>query len=215
MMKNTGKFVTTVLLLLLVLALVLSGCANGSKQSGGDGEEPKTIKVGKINKDMKYYAEIKMRASSGFAGGKIEVELDPSQAPITVQNFVDLVEKGFYDGIKFHRIEPGFVIQGGCPLGTGTGGPGYKIQGEFKANGIENNIKHERGVISMARAKDYNSGGSQFFIVLETSASITRSLDGLYASFGRVISGLDVVDAIAKLPNSATTIDKVRMIEKP
>ena len=212
-MKNTGKFGTTVLLLLLAVALMMNGCAKGS--SGGDGEEPKTIKVGEINKDMKYYAEIKMRASSGFAGGKIVVELDPSQAPITVQNFVDLVEKGFYDGIKFHRIEPGFVIQGGCPLGKGTGGPGYQIRGEFAANGIQNNIKHERGVISMARANDYNSGGSQFFIVLETSASITHSLDGLYASFGRVISGLDVVDAIAKLPNSATTMDKVRMIEKP
>ena len=128
-------------------------------------------------------------------GEKIHSQLDEDQAPITVENFVELVQDGFYDGLTFHRIEPGFVIQGGDPLGNGTGGPGHTIKGEFKANGVNNTISHERGVISMARAQDYDSAGSQFFITLDDATF----LDGQYAAFGTVDEeSMEVVDAIVE-----------------
>ena len=127
--------------------------------------------------------------------GTIEVELYKDAAPITVDNFVKLVNKGFYNGLTFHRIIKGFMIQGGCPKGNGTGGPGYSIKGEFSANGINNPIKHERGVISMARAMDPNSAGSQFFIMHQAAPH----LDGQYAAFGKVVKGIEVVDAIASV----------------
>lgn len=126
-------------------------------------------------------------------GKKIVLELDASAAPKTVENFEKLVKDGFYDGLIFHRVIEGFMIQGGCPDGTGTGGPGYTIPGEFAQNGFANPIKHVRGVISMARAMDPNSGGSQFFIMHQDSPH----LDGAYAAFGKVIEGMDVVDEIA------------------
>ena len=127
--------------------------------------------------------------------GEIELELYPELAPITVDNFVKLVNKGFYNGLTFHRIIKGFMIQGGCPLGTGTGGPGYQIKGEFLSNGFKNPIKHERGVISMARAMDPNSAGSQFFIMHQDAPY----LDGQYAAFGKVIRGIEVVDKAASV----------------
>ena len=126
-------------------------------------------------------------------GKKIKIELDPSSAPITCENFEKLVGDGFYDGLTFHRVISGFMIQGGCPLGTGTGGPGHTIKGEFKSNGIDNPIKHTRGVISMARSMMPNSAGSQFFIMHKDSPH----LDGQYAAFGRVVEGIEVVDEIA------------------
>lgn len=126
-------------------------------------------------------------------GKKIKVELDPASAPISCENFEKLVREGFYDGLTFHRIIKGFMIQGGCPQGTGTGGPGYTIKGEFSANGVDNPIRHVRGVISMARSADPDSAGSQFFIVHEDAPH----LDGQYAAFGRVVEGMDVVDEIA------------------
>ena len=126
-------------------------------------------------------------------GGKIKLELDANAAPITVENFEKLVRQGFYDGLTFHRVISGFMIQGGCPEGTGMGGPGYSIKGEFSANGVENPIKHERGVISMARAQSPDSAGSQFFIMHADAPY----LDGQYAAFGRVVSGMEVVDEIA------------------
>ena len=125
--------------------------------------------------------------------GEIDAELYPDIAPVTVKNFVDLIDKGFYNGLTFHRVIEGFMIQGGCPKGNGTGGPGYCIKGEFKANGVKNDLKHERGVLSMARAMDPNSAGSQFFIMHETAPH----LDGQYAAFGKVTKGMDVVDKIA------------------
>ena len=127
--------------------------------------------------------------------GTIEVELDPSVAPLTVENFVKLANKGFYKGLTFHRVIKGFMIQGGCPKGNGTGGPGYTIKGEFAANGVNNPLKHTRGVISMARAMDPNSAGSQFFIMHQDAPH----LDGQYAAFGKVIKGIEVVDAIASV----------------
>lgn len=126
-------------------------------------------------------------------GGRIELELDRSAAPNTVRNFLYLANKGFYDGLIFHRIIPGFMIQGGCPDGTGMGGPGYGIKGEFSSNGHPNPIKHKRGVISMARAQSPNSAGSQFFIMHQDSPH----LDGQYAAFGHVVKGMEVVDMIA------------------
>lgn len=128
-------------------------------------------------------------------GKTIRLELYPEIAPLTVENFLDLVKKGFYNGLCFHRIIPGFMIQGGDPDGNGTGGPGYSIKGEFRSNGVENPLKHERGVISMARAFDPNSAGSQFFIMHEDAPH----LDGEYAAFGKVIEGLDTVDEIASV----------------
>ena len=130
--------------------------------------------------------------------GTIEVELCKDAAPITVDNFVKLASKGFYNGLTFHRIIKGFMIQGGCPRGNGTGGPGYSIKGEFLANGVNNPIKHERGVISMARAMDPNSAGSQFFIMHQAAPH----LDGQYAAFGKVVKGIEVVDAIASVPTN-------------
>jgi peptidyl-prolyl cis-trans isomerase B (cyclophilin B) len=131
-------------------------------------------------------------------GDVMKGELYPDIAPNTVNNFVSLVKKGFYDGLTFHRVIPGFMIQGGCPLGTGTGGPGYQIPGEFSANGFENNLAHTPGVLSMARAQHPDSAGSQFFIMHKTSPH----LDGQYAAFGRITEGLNVVDKIANVRTS-------------
>ena len=129
-------------------------------------------------------------------GKQIKLELYPEVAPITVANFEKLVKENFYNGLTFHRIIPGFMIQGGCPKGDGTGGPGYGIKGEFAANGVKNDLKHTRGVISMARAQDRNSAGSQFFIMHRDAPH----LDGQYAAFGKVVEGMDVVDEIANTP---------------
>ena len=126
-------------------------------------------------------------------GGVMKAELYPEIAPATVKNFVDLAAKGFYNGLIFHRVIPGFMIQGGDPEGTGMGGPGYTIKGEFTANGFRNDLKHTRGVLSMARAMNPNSAGSQFFIMHENYPS----LDGQYAAFGKIIEGIEVVDKIA------------------
>lgn len=128
-------------------------------------------------------------------GKEIKLELYPDKAPNTVANFLNLADKGFYDGLIFHRVIKGFMIQGGCPQGTGMGGPGYQIAGEFSGNGFkQNDLKHERGVISMARSQSPNSAGSQFFIMHADGFF----LDGQYAAFGRVIEGLEAVDEIAQ-----------------
>ena len=134
-------------------------------------------------------------------GGVIEGELYPDKAPQSVRNFIDLCNHHFYDGLIFHRVIPGFMIQGGCPEGTGMGGPGYCIKGEFEANGIRNDLRHTRGVLSMARAQDMDSAGSQFFIMHKDSPH----LDGQYAAFGMVIDGMDVVDEIASQPRNMLT----------
>lgn len=128
--------------------------------------------------------------------GTIQVELYPDVAPNTVNNFISLVQKGFYNGTIFHRVIPGFMIQGGDPEGTGMGGPGYSIKGEFAANGFANNLKHTAGVISMARAQNPDSAGSQFFIMVEDAPH----LDGQYAAFGKVTQGLEVAQAIVSAP---------------
>ncbi len=127
-------------------------------------------------------------------GDVIKAELYPDIAPISVNNFISLIQKNFYDGLIFHRVIPGFMIQGGDPEGTGCGGPGYSIKGEFSQNGVENNLKHTEGVLSMARSMAPNSAGSQFFIMHKTSPH----LDGAYAAFGKVIEGMENVNKIAE-----------------
>lgn len=131
-----------------------------------------------------------------FDGGEIVVELDAKAAPITVENFKELVAQGFYDGLIFHRVISGFMIQGGDPQGTGMGGSKNTIKGEFSVNGVNNPISHERGVISMARSQFYNSASSQFFICHADA----KFLDGQYAAFGKVVEGIEVVDKIAAVP---------------
>lgn len=133
------------------------------------------------------------------SGGKIVCELYPEKAPQSVRNFISLANKGFYNGLIFHRVISGFMIQGGCPDGTGMGGPGYCIKGEFKLNGVKNNLSHKRGVLSMARAQSPNSAGSQFFIMHADG----EFLDGQYAAFGKVLEGMDVVDQIAAVKTNA------------
>ena len=125
-------------------------------------------------------------------GGVMTGELYPEVAPISVENFEKLAAEEFYDGLTFHRVIPGFMIQGGCPKGNGTGGPGWTIKGEFSANGVKNDLKHTRGVLSMARAMDPNSAGSQFFIMVADAPH----LDGQYAAFGKITEGMDTADAI-------------------
>ena len=138
-------------------------------------------------------------------GGKIELELYPEAAPKTVENFISLVNSGFYDGLTFHRVIPGFMIQGGDPLGNGMGGADKNIIGEFRANGHQNPIKHTRGVISMARAFDPNSASSQFFIMHADAPH----LDGQYAAFGKVVSGMETVDEIASIPTDYSDRPKI------
>ena len=141
-------------------------------------------------------------------GGIITAELYPDVAPQSVYNFISLANSGFYDGLIFHRVIPGFMIQGGCPEGTGMGGPGYCIKGEFFFNGVKNDLKHKRGVLSMARSSSPNSAGSQFFIMHADA----KHLDGQYAAFGKVTSGMDVVDAIASVQTDRN--DRPQMEQK-
>ena len=134
--------------------------------------------------------EIEMETDFGTQTGTIKAELYPEIAPNTVNNFISLVKKGYYDGLTFHRVIPGFMIQGGCPQGTGTGGPGYTIKGEFSGNNFKNDLIHDRGVLSMARTMAPNSAGSQFFIMHD----VAPHLDGQYAAFGKVVEGIEVVE---------------------
>lgn len=150
--------------------------------------------------------------------GTIVLELDRHNAPISAANFTELAKKGFYNGLTFHRVISGFMVQGGDPEGTGMGGPDYSIKGEFKENGVNNEIKHDRGVISMARSSLLDSAGSQFFIVHKNA----HFLDGSYAAFGKVTEGLEVVDKIAAVatdandkPKTAVIIESVEVIDEP
>ncbi len=150
-------------------------------------------------------------------GDMMKGELYPETAPITVENFEKLVSKGFYDGLCFHRVIPGFMIQGGCPKGNGTGGPGYSIKGEFAANGVQNELKHTRGVLSMARAMDPNSAGSQFFVMVADAPH----LDGQYAAFGKVTEGMEAADKIVSVktdwrdcPQEKQVIKTITIVEE-
>ena len=181
-MKRNLK--TIFVILMSVSLMMLAGCGGGSTEP--EPEEPETTKVEGIGI---HHAEIDIADY-----GTVSVELDGDTAPITVQNFMDLANSGFYDGLTFHRIIDGFMIQGGDPNGNGTGGSDNNIVGEFAENGYENNIEHVKGVISMARAQDPNSASSQFFIMVADAPY----LDGQYAAFGHVTSGQEIVDKIAE-----------------
>jgi peptidyl-prolyl cis-trans isomerase B (cyclophilin B) len=141
-------------------------------------------------------------------GKVMKAELYPEIAPNTVNNFISLVKKGYYNGLIFHRVIPGFMIQGGCPTGTGTGNPGYSIKGEFSKNGFKNELKHSKGVLSMARSMMPNSAGSQFFVMVENSPH----LDGQYAAFGKLIEGLDVATEIVNVPRDHRDKPKVDQV---
>ena len=143
-------------------------------------------------------------------GGIMKAELYPETAPQSVYNFISLINKHFYDGKIFHRVIPGFMIQGGCPDGTGMGGPGYCIKGEFFFNGVENKLKHKRGILSMARAQSPNSAGSQFFIMHQDAPH----LDGQYAAFGKVLEGMEIVDEIAGTPTDFQDRPKTPQVMK-
>ncbi len=183
---------------------VTSGSLSEAATTNEETQEPK-------EKERFVMIEITMKD-----GGVMKLELDREAAPLTVENFENLVEEGFYDGLTFHRIIPGFMIQGGDPDGTGMGGPGHSIKGEFAANGWNNPIKHARGAISMARSQNPDSAGSQFFIVHEDSFF----LDGNYATFGNLVEGFDVLDSIANVPTGAqdrpkddVIIETIRIVE--
>ncbi len=179
-------------ILTIAAAALLAGC--GGKDDSGEAapESTEVVESSETQSEIlsgKHHVEITVKDY-----GTISVELDADAAPISVTNFVKLAEEGFYDGLTFHRIIDGFMIQGGDPLGTGMGGSDETIKGEFSANGVENNLSHTRGAISMARAQNYDSASSQFFIVHEDSTF----LDGQYACFGYVTEGIEVVDAICE-----------------
>ncbi len=208
-MKNTLRIAAFMLALLSLLSLF-------SFVSCQKEEEPLVDDSGVLyveSKEVTNFVCIRMDS-----GKKIVLELYPEYAPITVKNFQDLVEKDFYDGLTFHRISPSFVIQGGDPEGNGQGGPGYEIKGEFSSNGVENPLSHKRGVLSMARATDPDSGGSQFFICLSTP--YCQQLDGDYAAFGKVVAGMDVVDEISSVqcagetPLEKQVMEEVYFVEK-
>ena len=219
-MKHTKRILCVALVLVLALSCaVFAGCNTKSEVKGlntnktsSTAEETKAEnsamdKLPETGYKNPYTGSSKTVEIDVKDYGKITVLLDDTYAPLTVQNFLNLVNEGFYDGLTFHRIINGFMIQGGDPLGNGTGGSENQIKGEFSANGVENNLKHERGVISMARSNDMNSASSQFFIMHEDASH----LDGQYASFGKVTSGMDVVDKIAttvKVEDSNGTVLK-------
>ena len=187
----------------LILCLFAFSSCGGDPQTEQDGSEPKgeqTTEQPEMEGTTMSNAENPIVTITMQNGGVIKIELYPDIAPNTVNNFISLVQNGFYDGLIFHRVIPGFMIQGGDPEGTGYGGPGYSIAGEFSYNGFDNELAHTRGVISMARSPSPDSAGSQFFIMVEDAPH----LDGQYAAFGKVIEGLDVVDEIVSVDTNAS-----------
>ncbi len=194
-MKNKNIFIIIGAILLIIIIVV----ACNIPEKGKDKNKEKLLGInynisGNETTLNDYDTENPVVAMYIKNYGSIVIELYPDIAPNTVNNFISLVKSGFYDNNSFHRLVPDFVLQGGDPKGDGTGGPGYSIKGEFSNNGFENNLKHEKGIVSMARSNDNDSAGSQFFIMLGTSTY----LDGDYATFGKVIVGMDIIDKIAK-----------------
>ena len=213
MIKNISVILMAFSLFAFAL-LMLAGCGSGGSDEQADGDasggaESQTEAAETSEKAEGigiHHAEIEIRDY-----GTVKLELDGDEAPITVQNFMDLADEGFYDGLTFHRIIDGFMIQGGDPNGDGTGGSDKNIKGEFASNGIENNIAHEKGVISMARAMDPDSASSQFFIMVEAAPH----LDGEYAAFGHVTEGQDIVDKIASDANPTDDNGSIAKEDQP
>lgn len=206
----------------LIALLVLVGC-NGNPVVDEKKDDVEN-EIVNSNENTNIDNEVKLETNDKYAsveqnpvvtmemtsGDIVKIELYPKVAPTTVENFIDLIEKGFYDGLTFHRLIPAFMAQGGDPSGDGTGGPGYNIKGEFNENGFKNEITHEIGVISMARTSEPNGAGSQFFIVTDESSYL--SLDGKYAAFGKVIEGMDAVYSIVNEKVHRTEIDNDVML---
>ena len=187
MIKSKKNF----LLVILLGIFLLTGCTDTKKEELLGIDYNVNTNESKLNK---YKTKNPVVALYIKNYGSVVIELYPEIAPNTVNNFISLVKSGYYDNNTFHRLVPGFVLQGGDPTGTGTGGPDYTIKGEFESNGFKNNLKHEKGIVSMARSQDNDSAGSQFFIMLDSSSE----LDGNYAAFGKVIDGMEVIEKIEK-----------------
>lgn len=205
-----------VLAMLLVVLLIVAGCGKRDNSGNNDASSAASQPAATNQEGAAATSTLDTSGDNPIvtiemdSGKTIKIELYPKVAPNTVNNFISLVKKGFYDGTIFHRVIPGFMIQGGDPDGTGMGGPGYSIEGEFTNNGFKNDLKHSRGVISMARTNDPDSAGSQFFIMVKDSPF----LDGQYASFGKVIEGIEVADEIVSTPTGAQDRPKTPQVMK-
>ena len=217
------KKIIALLLAVMMCTVLFAGCTNKADESETttaeikyEATEEETMPSTEAADDEERFEEAVQAIITMESGDTIKLELYPDIAPITVENFTTLASEGFYNGLTFHRIISGFMIQGGCPKGNGTGGPGYSIKGEFSANGVKNDLKHTRGVISMARSQMPDSAGSQFFIMHEDSPW----LDGQYAAFGKVVEGIEVVDKIASVqtdmydaPLEKVVIETIAIVE--
>ncbi|WP_294372410.1 peptidylprolyl isomerase [uncultured Clostridium sp.] len=202
------KFIKIITVILCIIPITLIGCGNQQNKSQ---ENKESTEMSDKNKDLTESSENLPVATIEVEGyGTIKAELYPEVAPNTVNNFIYLANSGFYDNLTFHRVIKNFMIQGGDPDGNGTGGPGYTIEGEFTSNGIANSLKHTEGVLSMARAKDPDSAGSQFFIMTKAASH----LDGDYAAFGKVISGMDVVNEIENVKTDSNDKPKDGVVIK-
>lgn len=200
------KRIVLLMLMAFSFVFVLAACADDANTTDSDNKKVETNDAGQTTDNKKADSSYADKVTENpiamitmESGEKIVVELMPKVAPNTVANFISLANSGFYDGVIFHRVIPGFMIQGGDPTGTGSGGPDYSIDGEFAENGFDNKLAHERGVISMARSQAVNSAGSQFFIMVDSAPH----LDGQYAAFGQVIEGIEVADKIVAVERDA------------
>ncbi len=200
------RFISLLLVIIFACTLFVGCEKSEDTSSGSDGSVVETGSTITVEDGKTYYGVIDIKDY-----GTITVKLDPSQAPITVQNFINLAQSGFYDELTFHRIISGFMIQGGDPKGNGTGGSGTNIKGEFTSNGHNNTLSHKRGVISMARSNKPDSASSQFFIMHQDYPS----LDGQYAAFGYVTEGIEVVDAICKAANPVDNNGTILAADQP
>lgn len=207
-MKKYKWFITMVLI--GIISAVLVACQTNEDDAAEETETDNQETNTDATSDETYEGEPPVVTMTMEDGGEVAIELYPDVAPNTVNNFIALIEDGFYDGLIFHRVIPGFMIQGGDPDGNGTGGPGHAIKGEFSGNGFENNLSHDRGVLSMARSQHPDSAGSQFFITVDDRPD----LDGQYATFGKVIDGMDIVDDIVSVDRDGEDLpDEEQVIE--
>lgn len=200
-------FLKLILSIMCIFPMFLMGCGNSSVNTGTENNSAVNETTEKSQEEIKNLPIATIEVENY---GIIEAELYPEIAPNTVNNFISLANSGFYDNLTFHRVIKDFMIQGGDPDGNGTGGPGYSIEGEFTSNGFANSLKHTDGVLSMARTKDTNSAGSQFFIMTSTASN----LDGEYAAFGKVISGMDVVKSIEEVKTDSNDKPKESVVIK-
>jgi peptidyl-prolyl cis-trans isomerase B (cyclophilin B) len=208
--KDISKLLKLILITVLMSSFALVGCGN-TKDNTKQESDATVVKNESSNEDaVKENKDLPLATITIEGYGVIEAELYPEIAPNTVNNFIDLANKGFYNNQKFHRVIKNFMIQGGDPKGNGTGGPGYSIEGEFTSNGFANSLKHTKGVLSMARSQDHNSAGSQFFIMTKEASH----LDGEYAAFGKMISGLDVLEKIENVKTDSNDKPKEDVVIK-